>query len=112
MNTKEWEVPAADGWSKKIVGWSEDGYYYLATKEPTGNFWRLDTDPSSDDERFRILGHLMTVCANDVDWDEVSAETLCEIDNAPTLLWSEQPHDSPAAHAAVERLKRAHLLAS
>lgn len=112
MNTKEWEVPAADGWSKKIVGWSEDGYYYLATKEPTGDFWRLDTDPTNDDEPFRIFGHLMTVTENDVDWDAVPSDTLCEIDNAPTLLWTEQAHASPAARAAVKRLKHAHLLAN
>ena len=92
---QRWEVPATDGYSRKWVGWSEDGYYFLETQEPTGPRWILDSDPSDDDKPFRILARLMTVTFGEVDWHKVDWQTRNEIEHAPTLLWISQPHDDP-----------------
>lgn len=101
---QRWEVPSSDGYCRRWVGWSEDGYYFLETREPGVPSSILDTDPADDDKPFRILARLMAMTLGDVDWHKVDRETRAEIENAPTLLWLSQPHDDPREQAIAELL--------
>lgn len=103
-SAQRWEVPASDGFSRKWVGWSEDGFYFLETQEPNVPRWILDGDPSDDDKPFRILARLMTVTLGEVDWHKVDRATRIEIENAPTLLWLSQPHEDPREKEVAELL--------
>lgn len=110
MNT--WDLPAKDPTIDAFASWAADGGYYFIeistppTKDmPHGEHFTIATDSRSG-QPLTTLPALMLEAFAVIDWTAVSPQILDEIEEAPSLDFTTQPHRSQNEKAVAEMLRR------